>query len=283
MNQKTGSFTYPEVGIVYWEIEAKRTDLSLPYHFAKKIQEAAEALDAEVYAGIWWPYLHITLIRDVGKDIEECVKNQMDETEGSCREECGSDQKCFEECVSKTHADLYSACRESIADEWWPRFAEKARELAHEAELYGIVVQKGVFVDGEGIKLKLRLEGYRDVFPITLGRSVFYRMLDVTYTKHFTDAEEFARPIAEFLLRFYGIDGLVKLAESLSKDKMRISYIYDERGGLDGRTRKYEITITHGSDEIKFLITEEKHDDRWVITNVTPLVVLSPIADLTPD
>jgi hypothetical protein len=283
MNQKAGSFTYPEDGIIYWEIEAKRVDLNLPYHFAKKIQEAAEALDAEVYAGIWWPYLHITLIRDIEKDIEECMGNQADETADSCKEECGGDQKCFEECVDKTRLDAYNACREAIGEDLWPRFVEKARELKHIAELYGIVVQTGVAVDGEGIKLGLRLEGYRDAVPVRLGRKIFWRLLDVTYTKHFTDVEEFALPIVEFLVRVYGIDGLVKLAESLSKDKMRISHIYDEREDSDKPVRRYEVTVNYNGDKIKFLITEEKLDGRWVITSVAPIAVLSSVADLTPN
>jgi hypothetical protein len=283
MEPKPQITTYPEDGIVYWEIEAKRVDLNLPYHFARRIQEAAEALGAEVYAGIWWPYLHITLIRGIEKDIEECVGKQTDEIASSCKERCGGDQECFEECVDKTRLDAYNACREDIGEDLWPRFAEKARELKHIAELYGIVMQTGVVVDGEGIKLGLRLEGYRDVVPIRLGRHIFWRLLDVTYTKHFTDADEFALPIAEFLVRFYGIDGLVKLAESISKDKVYISRIYDEYSGSDRPMRKYEITINYNDDKIRFLVTEEKLDGRWVVTNITPLAVLSPIADLTPD
>jgi hypothetical protein len=282
MNQKAGLFTYPEDGMVYWEIKAERVDLSLPYHFAKKIQEAADLLGAEVYAGIWWPYLHITLIRDIEKDIEECVGKQADEVIGSCKEECGGDQKCFEECVDKTRLDAYNACREDIGEDLWPRFAEKARELKHIAELYGIVVQTGVVVDGEGVKLKLRLEGYRDAVPIRLGREIFWRLLDVTHAKHFTDADEFALSIAEFLVRFYGIDGLVKLAESISKDKVHVSRIYDEHSGPDRSMRRYEITINYNDDKIRFLVTEEKLDGHWVVTNITPLAVLSPIADLTP-
>jgi hypothetical protein len=287
MNAKTELkqhvFTYPEDGIVYWEIEAKRVDLNLPHYFARKIQEVAEALDAEVYAGIWWPYLHITLIRDITKDVEECMGKQANEIASICKEECGGDQKCFEECVDKTRLDVYNACREDIGEDLWPRFAEKARELKHIAELYGIVMQTGVYTDHEGVKLGLRIEGYYDAVPIRLGRKIFWRLLDVTYTKHFTDAEEFALPIAEFLVRFYGIDGLVKLVESLSRDKMYVSRIYDEHGAPDRPMRKYEITINYNNDKIRFLVTEEKLDNRWVVTNITPLVVLSSVADLTPD
>jgi hypothetical protein len=282
MNKKAGSFTYPEVGVIYWEIEAKRVDLNLPYYFAKKIQEAAEELGAEIYADIWWPYLYVTLVRDVGKEVDECVEKQMGEIADSCKEECGGDQECREECASKLRSEAYQACRDGIYDELRPQLIEKMRELVRTAELYGIVMQTGVFPDDESVKLRLRVEGYNDALPILVGRTIFYRLLDVAYTKHFTDADQFAYAIAEFLNRFYTADAMVKLAEGLSKDKMRISRMYEEGRGGDRPMRKYEVEIKDKDDTITFIITEEKIDGRWVITNVVPGSVLSSVADLTP-
>ena len=110
-----------------------------------------------------------------------------------------------------------------------------------------------------------------------LGKALFNKMLEVTYTKYYTDIERFSREIVDFLLRFYKPEELEKLVNSIDKNKMYVSYIYDK----DPYMFKYAITIEYGNDKIKFIITEEKIRDEWVITNVFGGSVLSLIADLT--
>ena len=271
-------FTYPEDQLIYQELGAKRASLILPYYFAKKVKEVAEELDAEVYADVWWPYTYITLIRDLEKEIEECVDKSREEDEQYCKAECDEDQKCFEECIDDVRATAYHVCRDELVNELRPAFLDKARELEREAALYGIVTEPNVYIDHEGIKLKLRIIGYFEPILIELGKALFNKMLDVTYTKRYTDIERFSREIVSFLLRFYKPRELEKLVNNIDKSKMYVSYIYDK----DPYVFKYEITMEYGHDKIKLIITEEKIHDEWVITNVFAGSVLSPIADLTP-
>jgi hypothetical protein len=271
-------FTYPEDRLIYQELGAKRVSLILPYYFAKKVKEVAEELDAEVYADVWWPYTYITLIRDLEKEIEECVDKSREEDEQYCKAECDDDQKCFEECIDDVRATAYHVCRDELVNELRPTFFDKARELEREAALYGIVTEPNVYIDHEGIKLKLKIIGYFEPILTELGKALFNKMLDVTYTKRYTDIERFSREIVSFLLRFYKPKELEKLVNTIDKSKMYVSYIYDK----DPYVFKYEITMEYGHVKIKFIITEEKIRDEWVITNVFAGSVLSPIADLTP-
>jgi hypothetical protein len=283
MNLKANTFTYPEEYMIYSELGAKRVGVYLPYYFTKMVQNVAEDLGAEIYVDVRWPITYVTLIRDLEKEVEECVENYMNENRKEniryCKEECGGDQKCFEECVDKMRLDAYNACREDIGGDLWPRFAEKARELKHTAELYGIVIEPDVYTDHEGIKLTLKIAGYYEPVLIELGKALFNKMLDVTYAKRFTEVERFAHEIAGFLLRFYKPEEIEKLVNTVDKSKMHVSYIYDKEPNMF----KYAITIEYGQDKIKFIITEEKIRDEWVITNVSAGSVLSPIADLTPE
>jgi hypothetical protein len=271
-------FTYPEDQLIYQELNAERISLILPYYFAKKVKEVAEELNAEVYADVWWPYTYITLIRDLEKEIEGCVSENLKEHEQYCKTECNEDQKCIEECIDDAHAAAYRACRDELIDELRPTFFDKARELEKEAALHGIITEPNVYIDHEGIKLKLKITGYFEPILIELGKALFNKMLDVTYTKHYTDIDRFSREIVGFLLRFYKPKELENLVNNIDKSKMYVSYIYDR----DPYMFKYAITIEYGHDKITFIITEEKIRDEWIITNVFAGSVLSPIADLTP-
>lgn len=282
METKHNVLTYPEEYMVYREVEAEEISFNLPYYFAKKIKDISEELGAKVYVGVWWPYAYITLIRELEKEIERCVENYMSENSKEnrqyCKGECGKDQKCIEECIHEIRAASYYACRDELVDELRPAFLDKARELEKEAELYGIAMQTGVYADNEGLKLKIRLEGYSNIIPLNLGKALFYQMLDVALTKHFTNAEKFSREIVGFLIRFYKIEELETLAKTIDKSKIYISQIYEDCCSV----RKYEITMEYNNNKIRFIITEEKKDDRWIITNITGISAVSPIADLTP-
>jgi len=268
--------------MIYSELDAKRVNMYLPYYFTKVIRNVAKDLGAEIYVDIQWPITYVTLIRDLEKEIEKCVKNTMNENrkeyEQYCKTKCGEDQKCIEECIDRNRAAIYHACGDELVNELRPTFLNKAWMLEKEAELYGIVMQTDVVVDSEGIKLKLKIIGYYEPILIELGKALFNKMLDVTYTRRYTDVERFSREIVGFLLRFYKPREIERLVNTVDKSKMHISYIYDK----DPYMFKYAITIEYGQDKIKFIITEEKIRDEWVITNVSAGSVLSPIADLTP-
>jgi hypothetical protein len=282
MESKPHIFTYPEEYMVYWELEAERADFNLPYYFARKIKDISEELDAKIYVGIWWPYAYITLIRELEKEVEECVQKELEgnreDNERQCKETCGDDEKCVEECMNEIHHIVWRSCEENIANDLRPLFLEAAREIESEAEIYGIVAKTHVMSDGEGLKLKIRLEGYSEIIPLDLGKTLFTQMLNVTMTRYYTNVEKFSHDIAASLIKYYGLKGFVKLIQSIDKSKMYISHIYDNLPYL----RKYDITLEYNDDRINFFITEERKNDKWVVTDVIVRSILSPIADLTP-
>ena len=269
---------YPEEYMVYWKVEAEAVDFNLPYYFAKKIQNTAEVLGAEVYVGVWWPYAYVTIVRDLEKEVEECVQENFEDSREECKKKCGDDQNCLEECDYEMRYNVWRACEESIVDDLRPKFADAAKEIESEAEIYGIAVKTHVMSDKEGLKLTIRLQGYSETPPIDLGKALFTQMLNVAKTQYYTNIEKFSREIAKFLMRYYGPEEFAKLVQNLHKSKMYISYIYDDLPQM----RKYSITIIYNDDKISFLITEERKDDKWVITNVFPISVLSRVPDLTP-
>ena len=282
MGTKLGEFKYPETYVLYRELEAKRVGLNLPYYFAKEVQNIAEDLDAEVYADVWWPYLYITLIRDVHKEAERCTeeefKNDKEHNERYCRDICGGDGKCVEACMDDIRVRIYRSCEEYIVDELRPRFFEAARKIEKEAEVYGIIAKTHVHFDYEGIKLKVRFEGYMPVIPIDVGKTLVANLAKNTMTPYYADSEGLARDLVKALMRFFGIDKLIALAHTLNKDNVKITRMIDSHDNL----RRYEMTIEHEDDKITLLVTEEKGEPHWLIKKIEVVKLESEVADLTP-
>ena len=123
------------------------------------------------------------------------------------------------------------------------------------------------------------METKTQINPIDLGEALFKQMLNVANTRYYKGIKKFACEIAKFIMRYYGPEESAKLVQNLHKTKMYISHIYDNLPHM----RKYSITIEYNDDKINFLITEKRKNDKWVITNVFPLIVVSRVPDLTSD
>jgi len=282
MEPKPQIFTYPEEYMVYWEIEAEKIGFNLPYYFAKKIKDISEELGAKVYVGVWWPYAYITLIRELEKEIEECVQKEFEDNsedgERQCRETCENDEKCVEECMDEMRYNAWRMCEESIVDDLRPKFLDAAKEIESEAEIYGIIAKTHVMFDKEGLKLKIRLEGYSEIVPLDVVKTLLTQVIDAAKTKYFTDLEKLAYYVAKPLLRYYSINTLIKLIQTINKEDIKITKMLDNYDNL----RRYEMTIYYNGDEIKLYVTEEKGKNYWLITNIAVGAILSQVPDLTP-
>ena len=282
MGSKLGEFKYPETYILYRELEAKRVDLNLPYYFAKEVQNVAEDLDAEIYADVWWPYLYITLIRDIQKEAERCTEEEFESdkehNEHYCRDICEGELHCAEACMDDIRVRIYRSCEEYIADDLRPKFFEAARKIEREAEVYGIIAKTHVYFDNEGVKLKVRLEGYMPVIPIDVGKTLVANLAKSTMTPYYADWEGLARDVVKALMRFFGINKLIALAHTLDKDSVKITRVIDSYDNL----RRYEMTIEHEDDKITLLVTEEKGELHWLIKKIEVVKLEGKVADLTP-
>jgi len=282
MEPKPHVFVYPEEYMVYWEVEAERADFNLPHYFAKKIKDVSEELGAKVYVGVWWPYAYITLIRELEKEVEECAQKEFEggreDAERQCRETCENDEKCTEECVDEARYNAWRMCEESIVDDLRPRFLDAAREIEREAEIYGIVAKTHVRLGNDGLKLKIRLEGYSEIVPLDVVKTLLTQVIDAAKTKYFTDLEKLAYYVAKPLLRYYTPDELVRLIQTINKGDIKITRMFDNYNDL----RRYEMTIYYHGDEIKLYITEEKGENYWLITDIAVGAILSQVPDLTP-
>ena len=255
--------------MVYWEVEAEIIGFNLPYYFARKIKDISEELGAKIYAGVWWPYAYITLIKELEKEIEECVQKEFEDNsedgERQCRETCENDEKCVEECMDEMRYNAWRMCEESIVDDLRPKFLDAAKEIESEAEIYGIIAKTHVMFDKEGLKLKIRLEGYSEIVPLDVVKTLLTQVIDAAKTKYFTDLEKLAYYVAKPLLRYYSINTLIKLIQTINKEDIKITKMLDNYSDL----RRYEMVIEDKDIKIALYITEERENNWWTITNIT--------------
>jgi hypothetical protein len=169
-------------------------------------------------------------------------------------------------------------CEESIVDDLRPKFLDAAKEIESEAEIYGIIAKTHVMFDKEGLKLKIRLEGYSEIVPLDVVKTLLTQVIDAAKTKYFTDLEKLAYYVAKPLLRYYSINTLIKLIQTINKEDIKITKMLDNYDNL----RRYEMTIYYNGDEIKLYVTEEKGKNYWLITNIAVGAILSQVPDLTP-
>ena len=268
--------------MVYWEVEAEIIGFNLPYYFARKIKDISEELGAKIYAGVWWPYAYITLIKELEKEIEECVQKEFEDnredSERQCRETCENDEKCMEECMNEMRYNAWRICEESIVDDLRPKFLDAAREIESEAEIYGIIAKTHVMYNGDGLKLKIRLEGYSEIVPIDIAKTLLTQVIDAAKTKYFTDLEKLAHDIIKPLLRHYSVSALIKLIQTINKEDIKITKMLDNYSDL----RRYEMVIEDKDIKIALYITEERENNWWTITNITLGYIQQSVVDLTP-
>jgi len=282
METKTHVMAYPEDRLIYTEMTEVKTEVFLPEYVVKAVKERAETLEADVSVRAWWPYLYIFIEKDIGKEVNDCYDIAWSKTESDamsdCEEKCGENEECRDKCIDEAKDETYKSCLEDVGDDIRPSIARTEQELNDVFQLYGIEADIETEWYHDVIEIRARLKGYSDIIPMEIGKNLLTHIVETSMAKTYTDIEMLTYKIVRPLIRYYGIEGFVKLVQNVSKDKMYISYIYDKLDNM----RKYEITVEYNSDKIKFLITEEKGEKDWIITDIMMISVLSPIADLTP-
>jgi hypothetical protein len=109
---------------------------------------------------------------------------------------------------------------------------------------------------------------------VELGKTLLTHILNITFTKPYMDIEKVAYEIADALIKYYGPEEFAKLVQNVNRNKMRISHVHERLPYL----WKYYVTMQYGNDVIRFLITEERKDDEWVVTDITVISILTPIS-----
>jgi hypothetical protein len=109
---------------------------------------------------------------------------------------------------------------------------------------------------------------------VELGKTLLTHILNVTSTKPYMDIEKVAYEIADVLIKYYGPEGFAKLVQNVDRSKMHISHVHERLPYL----WKYYVTMPYGNDIIRFLVTEERKDDEWVVTDITVISILTPIS-----
>jgi hypothetical protein len=109
---------------------------------------------------------------------------------------------------------------------------------------------------------------------VELGKTLLTHILSATSAKPDMDVEKAAREIADALVKYYGLEEFIKLVQNADKNKTYISYVHERLPHL----WKYYVTMLYGDDIIRFLITEERKDDEWVVTDITVVSILTPIS-----
>ena len=109
---------------------------------------------------------------------------------------------------------------------------------------------------------------------VELGKTLLTHILNVISTKQYMDIEKVAYEIANVLAGYYGLEGFAKLVQNVDRGKMHISHVHEKLPHL----WKYYVTMPYGNDIIRFLVTEERKNDEWVVTDVTVISILTPIS-----
>jgi hypothetical protein len=109
---------------------------------------------------------------------------------------------------------------------------------------------------------------------VELGKTLLTHILNVTFTKPYMEIEKVAYEIANILAGYYGPEGFAKLVQNVDRSKMHISHVHERLPHL----WKYYVTMPYGNDIIRFLVTEERRNDEWVVTDITVISILTPIS-----
>jgi len=282
METKTHVMAYPEDRLVYKEMLDVKTEVFLPEYVVKAVKERAEVLEADVSVRAWWPYLYIFIEKDIGKEVDDCYDIAWSKTEGDalddCEEKCGENEECHDKCMDVWKYETYKGCAEDIGDDIRPSITKTIQELEDVFKIYGIEADIETEWYHDVVEIRIRLKGYNELVPMDIGKNLLTHIVEASMAKTYTDIEMLTYKIVMPLIKYYGVDGFVKLVQNVDKSKTYISYVYDKLDNM----RKYEITIEYGDDKIKFLVTEEKGEKDWIITDIMVISILSQVADLTP-
>jgi hypothetical protein len=108
---------------------------------------------------------------------------------------------------------------------------------------------------------------------VKIGKALLNKILCVAFSKQYTDAGTFAYRIAEFLREYFTAKELERIAKETDKIKVYRSYVYENHHDVF----KYHIVMEYRDYKITFIVTEEKRDIDWFITDVSPGAVWIPI------
>jgi len=108
---------------------------------------------------------------------------------------------------------------------------------------------------------------------VELGKRLLAHVLGAASAKPDMDIEKAAHEIADALVKYYGLEGFIKLVQNVDRGKTHISHVHERLPHL----WKYYVTMLYGDDIIRFLVTEERRNDEWVVTDVTVISILTPI------
>ncbi|MCI4409965.1 MAG: hypothetical protein JHC26_12800 [Thermofilum sp.] len=273
---------YPESRLVYKEMLDVKTEVFLPEYVVKAVKERAEALEANVSVRVWWPYLYIFIEKDIGKEVDDCYDIAWSKTESDamsdCDEKCGENEECRDKCIDVWKYETYKSCLEDIGDDIRPSIAKTTQELEDIFKLYGIEADIETEWYHDVVEIRIRLKGYNELVPMEIGKNLLAHIVEASMAKTYTDIEMLTYKIVRPLIRYYNVEGFIKLVQNVDKNKIYISRMYDKYDNV----RKYEITVEYNDDKIRFLITEEKGKKDWEIIDIMMISVLSPVADLTP-
>ena len=107
---------------------------------------------------------------------------------------------------------------------------------------------------------------------IELSETLLEKMSDATYSKQFADIKAFARKTAEFLSEYFSAEELERLVKEAGEVKAYRSYVYEDCCGVF----KHHVVVECRDYKITFIVTEEKRDIEWVVTDIQPGTVWIP-------
>jgi hypothetical protein len=282
METKPQIFTYPESELIYEEMGEVKAEVYLPEYVVKTVKEHAEMLGASVSVRLWWPFTYISIEKDISKEVEDCYDIAWSKTErdalNNCKEKCGDDEKCFDECMDVRKHSVYKGCVEDIGDDIRPSITKAIYELEHVFKLYGIEADIETEWHSDTVEIRARLNGYREIIPMEIGRLLLMKVVDASMAKAYKDRDRLTYALISALYPHLSEKRLIELVKTLEKSNIRINRMLDNYPDL----RRYEMIIEQGDVKIALYITEESEKGYWAVTNITLGYIQQAVVDLTP-
>jgi hypothetical protein len=282
METKPQIFTYPESELIYEEMGEVKAEVYLPEYVVKTVKEHAEMLGASVSVRLWWPFTYISIEKDISKEVEDCYDIAWSKTErdalNNCKEKCGDDEKCFDECMDVRKHSVYKGCVEDIGDDIRPSITKAIYELEHVFKLYGIEADIETEWHSDTVEIRARLNGYREIIPMEIGQLLLMKVVDASMARAYKDRDRLTYALISALYPHLSEKRLIELVKTLEKSNIRINRMLDSYPDL----RRYEMIIEQGDVKIALYITEESEKGYWAVTNITLGYIQQAVVDLTP-